>query len=593
MLAPLVPPVVKPGDAMPWKVDRSKYQLAIEPPVKNRPAIVNPAPIQQKTLEAPTVRHAAGQERDNAQSSVQPAAAQMAAPMQGQMPNGFSSAGVPLYASHPEQANRSTAPQAHVASAASKFQGSDTRNAIGSGIQSAPMQTGDFMAPPSMPAPPVISPGSEMIMGDPGQSTVNPQPGTMPSVINDGSVAMPETTFSESGYVADSVVSGGGCDTCNTSGAAGCESGGDCNCGPGGCYNAADIASKAGLYGSVGEARNYAHLEALLYTRTDDAITLSTIGDLGDFEFDAGWRVTLGERFDAINGREISYSGTADISESSSFTGSILPTFSSTDLADAVQPFGVSFPGIPAQPFVPGTPAQVIDGINIPAVPPMPATPGVAPQDFFASEQSQSIETSFHSLEFNKVRWGWDVFKSFAGIRYIYMDDRYRLDSTNPNLVDNQSATFQLYTQNNLIGPHAGAEWFYDVGYRLSFSLGFKGGVYANLNEVDTRLIRTGATVLDNDDENTSFATSLDGNFIAHYQISPRGRLRVGYNAMYLGDVATVTDNQPTGALSTNPFGGISPADNPRQLSAASGTNASDSDYVTFHGFSFGLEFFR
>ena len=119
-------------------------------------------------------------------------------------------------------------------------------------------------------------------------------------------------------------------------------------------------------------------------------------------------------------------------------------------------------------------------------------------------------------------------------------------------------------------------------------SSGIKGGIYANFNELDTRLNRGATNLLNNEDENTSFATTLDWNLIAHYQISPRGRFRVGYNVTYLGDVATVSDNQPS---VVGPFGPV--VVSPATISAATGTDASDSDYVTFHGLSFGLEFFR
>ena len=40
MLAPLVPPVVKPGGSMPWKVDSSKYRSAVNASSQNRPALI-------------------------------------------------------------------------------------------------------------------------------------------------------------------------------------------------------------------------------------------------------------------------------------------------------------------------------------------------------------------------------------------------------------------------------------------------------------------------------------------------------------------------------------------------------------------------
>lgn len=598
MLTPLAPPVVKPSEAMPWKVDRSKYQSAIDPSARNRPAIVKPAPVRKNTATAPTVQQAVGQESDNAKSSVQPAAAQMTAPVQGRVPSGFSSAGIPLYSSPPAMANRSTAPQARLANAAAgavrSFQGSGTRNVIGSGIQSDPMmtapameamQTGEFYAPPSMPAPPVISPGSEMIMGDPGGSMMNVQPGTMPSVMNDGSVMMPETIYSDSGYVADPIVADGGCNTCNATGAAGCESGGDCNCGPGGCYNAADIAGKAGLYGSVGEARYYSHLEAMVMDRQDGDVVFTDTLRLGGFDADYGYRFTFGERLDAINGREISYWGTGQISNSATLTGGSLPQVFQTTAENRAQiaPFGFFTEGTAAVAGVLPRAEDVFgpDDPGFAGSPPVAAIPSTLIRP---TTQSHSKETYFHTVEMNKVRWGWDVFKSFAGLRYIYVNDSYELNS---QIGDVTSGMYKNLAQNNLIGPHIGAEWFYDVGYRLSASVSLKGGIYANLNEVDTRLITPGTIAIDNEAENTAFSSSLEFGIHAHYQIAPRGRFRAGFNILHLEDVATVTQNFPAFVED------VDGASIVRSIGRGTGTGAFDDDDLTFTGFSFGLEFFR
>ena len=458
-------------------------------------------------------------------------------------------------------------------------QGSGTRGTIGSGIAPGP----------AFPAPPIISPNSERIFAPSSEfGTWNRTPN---SVLSQGTVIPQGPILSDPAVVPAPIASGADCNTCNTGGvggAAGCESGGNCNCGPGGCYDASQIASQAGLYGSVGEARYYGHLEGLLYTRDNGSISLSTIGSVGNFDFDGGWRATFGERFDAISGREISYTGTADITDSSSFTGTINPTFTSTDLGSAIQPFGFVFPGREATLGSPGTPAEVVDGVLIPATPASPPETALAPANIFATTQSQFTETSFQSFEFNRTRWAWDVFKSSLGLRYLYFQDRYQLNSFNPGLATDQDGTFELFAQNNLIGPNLGAEWFYDVGYRLSVSSGLKGGIYANFNELNTRLFRGATEVLDNEDEDTAFSTTVDFNVIAHYQISPRGRFRLGYNLTFIGDVATAADNQPSIDTVIGPI-----VVNPSPISASTGTNSSDSDDVTFHGLSFGLEFFR
>ena len=373
----------------------------------------------------------------------------------------------------------------------------------------------------------------------------------------------------------------------------GCESGGNCNCGPNGCYNANDIASKAGLYGSVGEARIYSHLEVMAMDRRDGDIFFTPSVQLGDFDVDFGFRFTLGERSDAINGREISYWGTGDISNSQILDGSTFPldqVFQTTDATrNDISPFGFFTQGQAAVPGVAPRAAGTFGPLDPGFIgsPPVAAIPSTLIRPTF---QSQSKETSFQSLELNKVRWGWDVFKSFIGVRYIYVQDSYQLNSTGisaEDLVTETSGVFKTLAQNNLIGPHIGAEWFYDVGYRLSASANIKGGIYANLNQVDTRLSRDGVSLLDNEAEDTAFSSTAEFGIHAHYQIAPRGRFRAGFNLLYLDDLATVTQNFPALA---NDIDGTSIV---RSINRGTGTTSRDDDDLTFTGFSFGLEFFR
>ncbi len=149
--------------------------------------------------------------------------------------------------------------------------------------------------------------------------------------------------------------------------------------------------------------------------------------------------------------------------------------------------------------------------------------------------------------------------------------------ATFPNTIARRvhDGLFEMNTHNNLIGPHIGGELFYDVGYRMSWSLVSKAGAYANFNKVDTRYRNDGVQFLDVEDNNGTFSTSLELNLIGHYQLSQRARFRFGYNALWLGDVASVSDN-----LST-------------VLSPTTGADTSDSDDMFFHGVSLGFEIYR
>ena len=607
MLVPLVPPVIKSGGVMPWKVDPSRYQSAVDPLKQNRPGLIdeapaafgkNRAPVPDANLSVPKVRQAVGTAIDEATSSVQPAAALLTGPAQGQISNGFSAAGVPLYSSSasptqalpymaaPGKPQPNTTPLAHVARAVttapsapafpSAPQGSGSRSTIGSGIAPGPV----------FPAAPSISPNSQQLFAPSAGSGTRIEPN---SVLNEGPV------FSDSGVVPAPVANvpiGSTPQTSGACGAAGCESGSGCNCGPNGCFDAADIASRAGLYGSVGEARYYGHVEALVMDRQDGEVFFTPALQLGDFDVEAGYRVTFGERFDAINGREFSYWGTGKIGADATLDdGSIPQTFLTTDVnEDAIAPFGFFTDAVAAVPGVlPRAPGTF--GVLDPGFIGSPPVIGVPSTLIQPTEQTQRAESFFQTFEANRVRWAWDVFKSFVGVRYIYVSDRYELDSTatipvNDTLSVISTGNYTNLAQNNLIGPHIGGEWFYDVGYRLSASVNLKGGIYANLNELDTRLSVDGVSFVDQDDENTAFASSLELGVHAHYQIAPRGRFRAGFNVLHIEDVATVTQNFPP--LAADVDGTIV-----RAISRGTGADARDSDDITFTGFSFGLEFFR
>ena len=77
------------------------------------------------------------------------------------------------------------------------------------------------------------------------------------------------------------------------------------------------------------------------------------------------------------------------------------------------------------------------------------------------TSQTESQSAEFHSLEFNRVTYGWDVIKSFGGFRIIYLDDDYQTTTTN---IFGETGDFELAAINNLFGVHIGGEIFYDIG---------------------------------------------------------------------------------------------------------------------------------
>ena len=188
------------------------------------------------------------------------------------------------------------------------------------------------------------------------------------------------------------------------------------------------------------------------------------------------------------------------------------------------------------------------------------------------TDQTESQTAEFHSLEFNQVTYGWDVIKSFAGFRFIYLEDDYQTNTTN---IFGETGEFRLAAINNLFGVHIGGEIFYDVGTRLSYSFASKAGVFVNFSQVDTQLTNNAVDFIDADDDNATFSTSLEFSALAHYQLSQTARFRLGYNVLFVGEVATAQDN-------FNPL-----------VTPISATQANDGDDIVFHGLNFGLEIFR
>ena len=328
------------------------------------------------------------------------------------------------------------------------------------------------------------------------------------------------TASDTTALMTESVVTGDG---------SGCQS-----CGGSGCFDSNSVAARFGCCGAVSCAKNYYHLEALYYFYDDSSISGANSGGLGDYDGEFGWRATIGRRFDATAGDEWVYWGTAGWENSSRLVD---PGFRLSANWGLGAPFLFS---------------QVNTFFN-------------------ATEQIESRESDLHSIEYNRVRWGWDVVKTHWGIRAIYFDDDYQLFSNNGV----STGTFSLDASNFMIGPQIGGELFYDVGYRTSYSFLAKAGGYLNFTELETTLINAGVTTLNRDDNDANLSASLDLGIFAHYQLSPSARFRFGYNLHWLFGTATTAENFPT------------------VINASTGGSVLDEDEVLIHGLSFGFEIFR
>lgn len=296
----------------------------------------------------------------------------------------------------------------------------------------------------------------------------------------------------------------------------------------------------------MASADYYFWADLLIWTRGDGDLQQSNFFGLNDFSWEAGARVTLGYRQNATTGRELTYFGTGNLEETESQTSAF------NNLGSFFQPAG-------------GFTALETSAFNN------------------ASSQTQSKESKLHSLEYNRVRWGWDVLKQFVGLRYMYFGDEFEFLSS--NTVDGRLA---MHSINNLLGAHIGGELFYDVGYRTSVSVTGKTGAFLNFANVDTTLTNDGNTFIDRNTSDAHLASSIELGLMAHYQLNTRARFRLGYDVVLLWGLFTVDNNAPH--ADSNPF--LNPR--PEFLTPLTGSNLqTNNDVVAFHGLSLGLEIFR
>jgi len=135
------------------------------------------------------------------------------------------------------------------------------------------------------------------------------------------------------------------------------------------------------------------------------------------------------------------------------------------------------------------------------------------------------------------------------------------------------NSSSSLDSVNNLFGAHIGGELFYDIGYRWSGSVKGSWGVYANFNDFDSTVAAATGSPLTTESNQGTISTAVDLSFLAHYQIRTDMRFQIGYNLIFVGNVASVADNLV------------------QQVPTLNSIDVSDSDDVFFHGLSLGLEF--
>lgn len=288
-------------------------------------------------------------------------------------------------------------------------------------------------------------------------------------------------------------------------------------------------------YGTISGASGYAHTEFLFMARDGGDFSVSYAPQRDGYDFEPGVRLTIGNRWDSLEGREI---GVTLLQTQTSHTSVASPTNS---LFSWLQP-GNGF-----------TDANLSSFNN-------------------ASFHHSFYKSHYYAGEYNRMSWNWDVMSTFIGLRYTGMDELYALHSVGSG---GGLGAYRLRARNHMFGPQVGGSLHYDIGRKLSFSLAAKVAVYANFYQTDTELANESVRLMDVNDSRVDLAWGSELGGFAHYSLTPRARLKAGYELWFYDRVATSRD-QMTGFVS--PF---------------SGAVASNRDDALFYGFSVGLELFR
>lgn len=272
--------------------------------------------------------------------------------------------------------------------------------------------------------------------------------------------------------------------------------GGISPCGPS-CYDACDP-----FYYVIAEA-------LYMQRRGLSGSTLSTGFAFDDYEFEIAPRVTLGRQFDCTDGYEFIFTGMLDWEERLAAVG---------------------------------------PGLNTVLVAAPPLDPAVFDPFRDSTFQSQGIRASYDSYEFHRTYNGWDVVRTLVGLRTILYDEEYYFIGTDG--VDN--AILYSSADNVLVGPQLGLEMLYPVNNWIDVGARFKGGLYLNFADAETRLF------------NDAFSTTIpaaggagkETTIAGALEISSQTRMRltnsitgiVGFDMWYLGGLVETRSQLP------NPF---------------------------------------
>jgi hypothetical protein len=168
-----------------------------------------------------------------------------------------------------------------------------------------------------------------------------------------------------------------------------------------------------------------------------------------------------------------------------------------------------------------------------------------------SNQQLASYESSFDSAEINLRQWLLPSLSGLIGVRYINVADQFQLTATNnaSNVDAGQVGFYRTWTDNNMAGLQAGADFTHDLYMRwLFFSIEAKTGAFMNFADQKNLLFNSMTTYDQRSSRETQFATMFDLSVALTALVSDHLTLRGGYTFLFLDGVALASDQ-----LDTNP----------------------------------------
>lgn len=262
----------------------------------------------------------------------------------------------------------------------------------------------------------------------------------------------------------------------------------------------------------------YAIAEAFWARREGEAnASLSNDIRLNSFNYQLAGRITVGRKYDCLNGWEASFVGPLQYQVTGFAAGN--------SVNSKLRPAG---------------------GINLSAF-------------NGAATHFQSYKSQLMSAELNQKWWGWDVISTSWGLRYLRLDEEFILRATQAN---GDTGLFDLDATTDLIGPQVGLDMIFPIG-RWTFSSKTKLAALVSAAHTRTRVVNAGVVQIDNGDRQYELGALVEVGFRAKRRILPRVQLSVGYDFWYIYGVAIATEQTispvtpTTGSRFMDPYGDI------------------------------------